>query len=109
MGDYPVGPVGGRGGSESQARNEEDVLRGGRSLSKRAAASRGREGARGQTATEVMLVISVLVIAVAFFGNWIAVPLKNAFDDLFGEGTDTASSRNVPDQIERGYISEDPL
>jgi len=68
---------------------------------------------RGQSAAEYMLVISTLVIGATFvtytmFDDDANAPVKSALTALLGDGTDSGSQRNVPDQIQRGYISENP-
>ncbi len=74
----------------------------------------GRKGQRGQVATEYMLVISVMVIGIVYVTYTMFDssngPVKQALDGLLGGGESSASSKNIPNQIERGYISEgDPL
>ncbi len=65
---------------------------------------------RGQTATEYLMVVSVIVIALAavsyegFFAQ--GGPIEQGLQDLLGQNQTT--SNNIPNQVRRGYISSNP-
>jgi len=71
-----------------------------------------RSGQRGQTTTEYVLVLSVLVIAVAgvsysaFFGN--SSPVREGMKALLDEDSASSSKTNIPTAVNRGFVSKNP-
>lgn len=84
-------------------------------LSRLISRSRSRAAQRGQTATEYMLVISVLVIGVTYVTYRMfdsdGGPFAQALKDLLGttSGTyDEDRGHNIPAEVSRGYVSSNP-
>lgn len=79
---------------------------------------RGRHsqrGQRGQTTTEYMLVLSVLVIAVVgvtyslvFGQDGQDSAVEAGMNDLLGQNPSGDSKTNVPTAVKKGFISESP-
>ena len=76
--------------------------------------SAGARKQSGQTATEFMMVVSVIVIGVAamsyvaFDSQGTGGPIKQALTGLLDSGSGGSSELNIPDQVNRGYISPNP-
>lgn len=71
-----------------------------------------RQGQRGQTTTEYVLVLSTLVIAVAgvsyaaFFGD--ASPVREGMKNLLDANSADSSKTNIPTAVNRGFVSKNP-
>lgn len=67
---------------------------------------------RGQTTTEYVLVLSVLVIAAAgitygaFFGS--GSPVREGMNNLLDASSAGSSKSNIPTAVNRGFVSKNP-